>query len=75
MSNVIDARFIFTAKRDMVHVMLITGTLQRACPMGGEVVRFPEKEQPDWAAIVREHINEAEQKAVDEWAWLEQFDD
>jgi len=65
-NNVIDARFIFTAKREVVHMSLLAGTLQRACPMGGTVERFPVgMAYADTAAAIM---------ATDEdWSWLEEF--
>jgi hypothetical protein len=58
MSNIIDARFIFTAKRDVIHSQLVLGLLERACPMGGTVVRFPVRT-----------ASEAADPAED-WSWL-----
>ena len=60
MSNVIDARALFTAKRQLTHAYLITGNLQRALPQGGTV----------------KCIHEFHPTFSDEdWSWLEQFGD
>jgi hypothetical protein len=62
-NNVIDARFIFTAKRDVIHSQLVLGLLERACPMGGTVVPFP----------VCHVAIAAGSDTQDDWSWLDEL--
>jgi hypothetical protein len=39
-TNIIDARWLFAAKRGLTHAFLKAGKLHRALPQGGTVVRL-----------------------------------
>ena len=61
MGQVIDARFVFDAKRALTHAYLKTGRLTRALPQGGTVERLSSRDQ-DWPPAQDEIM-----------AWLQEF--
>ena len=72
--SVIDARWLFAAKRGFTAHMLKLGLLQRACPQGGTVVPWPRQMRD--RSFVASLPDFTDWPASDEdWSWLDELTD
>jgi hypothetical protein len=83
-NNVIDARALFAAKRQLTHAYLKTGRLERACPTGGTVARLHERKLFSYSGVHTNRFTSGgtverfpeiylHTQETEDWSWLEEL--